>query len=67
MRVTYIAFCLAAFAGNVFALPTAGADAELDRPRSPAPNVVKHDYKRGADIEVERPRSPAPNVVKHDY
>ncbi|KAL5118940.1 hypothetical protein ACEQ8H_003069 [Pleosporales sp. CAS-2024a] len=77
MRCTYLTLCLAALAANAFALPVAGAHAEVERPRSPASNVVKHNYVRYADAdadvdgdvdpEFERPRSPAANVVKHDY
>ncbi|KAF2785977.1 hypothetical protein K505DRAFT_368628 [Melanomma pulvis-pyrius CBS 109.77] len=67
MRTTHLAFFIAALAGSVLALPTAISAAEISRPRSPAPNVVKHNYGREADAEFDRPRSPAPNVVKHNY
>ncbi|KAF2115245.1 hypothetical protein BDV96DRAFT_646259 [Lophiotrema nucula] len=67
MRLTHIAIFIAALGADVLALPAVGAAAEIERPRSPAPNVVKHNYGREADAEIDRPRSPAPNVVKHNY
>ena len=44
------------------------AVAEVEKPHSPAPNVIVHaaaEYKRTPEAEVDRPRSPAPNVIVH--